>query len=99
MSRPSIERVVAATAAATGLNTGDLKGKSRIKPIVWARHVSAIVAFELGHSKRVIGRTLGNRDRTTILAAIQRYKISTGYRRSYCDRNIAKVKEILNADD
>jgi len=56
-----------------GVTVEQIEGKSRKKPIVLARHVAMYLVRDLTEwSLPLIGRAFGNRDHTTVLAAVVR---------------------------
>jgi len=64
--------IVAATAAEFGFHPRMLRGESRKRTHVVARHAAAYLCQELtGGSCAAIGRALGGRDHTTIIDAIR----------------------------
>lgn len=67
--------IIAATAAAFGFHPRMLRGEGRKREHVVPRHVAALLCQELtGTSSAMIGRALGGRDHTTIIAAIRTAK-------------------------
>jgi chromosomal replication initiator protein len=70
--KPSVEDVLAATAARFGLSSEDLVARDRRPDVARARKVAIYLARELtDKSLPEIGRRLGGRDHSTILAAIR----------------------------
>lgn len=70
---PSPDEIVAAVCRRTGAQPGDLRGRSRSRDVAYARHLAMYVLKEDGRkSVAEIGRLLGNRDHSTVLAGIQR---------------------------
>ncbi len=70
--KPSVEDVLAATAARFGLSSDELVARDRRPDVARARKVAIYLARELtDKSLPEIGRRLGGRDHSTILAAIR----------------------------
>ena len=68
----SINEILEATAQEFGVELGELKGKSRRRPVAKARHVAMYLAQELTqHTPGEIGRAVGERDRTTVNHAVK----------------------------
>jgi chromosomal replication initiator protein len=71
-SDPSVEDVLSATASLFGVTTSDLVARDRRPAVARARKVAIYLARELtGKSLPEIGRRLGGRDHSTILAAVR----------------------------
>jgi chromosomal replication initiator protein len=71
-SKPSVEEILSATASAYGLSADDLVARDRRPAVARARKVAIYLARELtGKSLPEIGRRLGGRDHSTILAAVR----------------------------
>lgn len=57
----------------TGISTDKIKGSSREKEIVAARHLYCyFVKYYTRLSLKAIGRTIGNKDHSTVINAIQK---------------------------
>lgn len=70
---PDADDILAAVARRTGVTAGDLRGRSRSRDVAYARHLAMFVLKEDGHRTVAdIGRLLGNRDHSTVLAGINR---------------------------
>jgi chromosomal replication initiator protein len=71
-AKPSVEEVLAATASLFGVTAGQLTARDRRPDVARARKVAIYLARELtGKSLPEIGRRLGGRDHSTILAAVR----------------------------
>jgi chromosomal replication initiator protein len=71
-AKPSVEDIVGATATLFGLTTKELVARDRRPAVARARKVAIYLARELtGKSLPEIGRRLGGRDHSTILAAVR----------------------------
>jgi chromosomal replication initiator protein len=71
-AKPSVEDVVAATAELYGLSTREIVARDRRPTVARARKVAIYLARELtDKSLPEIGRRLGGRDHSTILAAVR----------------------------
>jgi chromosomal replication initiator protein len=71
-SKPTVEEVLDATASLFGVTAADLVARDRRPPVARARKVAIYLARELsGKSLPEIGRRLGGRDHSTILAAVR----------------------------
>jgi chromosomal replication initiator protein len=71
-AKPSVEDVLAATASIFGVTAGQLIARDRRPDVARARKVAIYLARELtGKSLPEIGRRLGGRDHSTILAAVR----------------------------
>jgi chromosomal replication initiator protein len=69
---PSVDDVLSATAATFGVSTDELIARDRRPAVSRARKVAIYLARELtGNSLPEIGRRLGGRDHSTILAAVR----------------------------
>jgi chromosomal replication initiator protein len=69
---PNLDEIVATTAKAFGVTTAELEARDRRPPVTKARKVAIYLARELtGSSLPEIGRKLGGRDHSTILAALR----------------------------
>jgi chromosomal replication initiator protein len=69
---PTVDEVLAATATAFGVSTSELVARDRRPNVARARKVAIYLARELtGKSLPEIGRRLGGRDHSTILAAVR----------------------------
>ena len=73
----SINEILEATAQEFGVELGELKGKSRRRPVAKARHVAMYLAQELTqHTPGEIGRAVGERDRTTVNHAVKQVDVA-----------------------
>ena len=71
--RPKIRAIAAATARHFGLRLGDLRGKSRRRPVVAARDVAIYLCRQFTReSLSSIGEYFGGRDHTTVLHACRK---------------------------
>jgi len=71
-AKPSVEDVLTATASLYGLTSKDLIARNRRPDVARARKVAIYLSRELtGKSLPEIGRRLGGRDHSTILAAVR----------------------------
>ena len=71
-AKPSVEDVLSATAGVFGMTSGQLIARDRRPDVARARKVAIYLARELtGKSLPEIGRRLGGRDHSTILAAVR----------------------------
>jgi chromosomal replication initiator protein len=71
-SKPSVEEVLSATAARFGVTPDELVARDRRPAVARARKVAIYLARELtGKSLSEIGRQVGRRDHSTILAAVR----------------------------
>jgi chromosomal replication initiator protein len=71
-AKPSVEEVLAATAGLFGVTPSQLTARDRRPDVARARKVAIYLARELtGKSLPEIGRRLGGRDHSTILAAVR----------------------------
>lgn len=69
---PTVEDIVTATATAFGVTSDELVARDRRPPVARARKVAIYLAREItGKSLPEIGRRLGGRDHSTILAAVR----------------------------
>jgi chromosomal replication initiator protein len=70
---PSADDVLAAVARRTGAQPSALRGRSRARDVAYARHLAMYVMKEDARlTVAEIGRELGNRDHSTVLAGINR---------------------------
>ena len=70
---PDADAVVAAVARRTGVTPADIRGRSRSRDVTYARHLTMYLLKEDAHSTIAeIGRHLGHRDHSTVLAGIAR---------------------------
>jgi chromosomal replication initiator protein len=70
---PSADDVVAAVCARSGVQPGDLRGKSRQRDVTYARHLAMYVLKEDAHMPvSAVGRVFGGRDHATVLAGVKR---------------------------
>jgi chromosomal replication initiator protein len=70
---PAPAAVLDAVAAVTGIARADLAGRSRSRDVAYARHLAMYLLKEDARmTVAEIGRLLGNRDHSTVLAGIQR---------------------------
>ncbi len=71
-AKPSVDDILAATATQFQVTTSELIARDRRPPVARARKVAIYLARELtGKSLPEIGRRLGGRDHSTILAAVR----------------------------
>ena len=68
----SIAFIIADVAAETGVAVEDIRGPGKTESVLLARDEVVRRAREAGHSAPKIGRALGGRDHSTILAAEKR---------------------------
>lgn len=72
---PSMAQIAREVAEKHGITVDDLKGKSLLKRIYLARHEAmARMRDETDNSSTSIGRFLGGRDHTTVLAGVKAHK-------------------------
>jgi chromosomal replication initiator protein len=65
--------IIAAVCRRTGAAPSDLRGRSRNREVTYARHLAMYLLKEEGRrTVAEIGRLLGNRDHSTVLAGINR---------------------------
>ncbi|MBI5284092.1 MAG: chromosomal replication initiator protein DnaA [Chloroflexi bacterium] len=89
--------VVAAVCRRTGVQAGDLRGRSRNREVSYARHLAMYLLKEDARKTVAeIGRLLGNRDHSTVLADIQRIAMEQATR-AETRADIAAVREALRA--
>lgn len=70
---PTSDAVLEAVSAVTAIGLGDLSGRSRSRNVTYARHLAMYLLKEDARmTVAEIGRLLGNRDHSTVLAGIQR---------------------------
>ncbi len=69
--RATIDAIIEAVAATSGVSEAEILGDSRIQAIVRARHLVMYIASSRGVSLSDIGRAL-RRDRTSVLNGIRR---------------------------
>ena len=70
---PSGERVIRTVTAVTCVSPWQIRGDSRIKPVMRARQaVYLLMQRACGYSPTRAGRALGDRDHTTVLAGMKR---------------------------
>ena len=70
---PDADAVVAAVARRTGVTPADIRGRSRSRDVTYARHLAMYLLKQDSHSTIAeIGRHLGHRDHSTVLAGIAR---------------------------
>ena len=71
----SIDMIIKETAEYFGLKEYDIKGKSRNKNIILARHISIYLASKLtSYSLSEIGKAMSGKDHTTIMHSVERIK-------------------------
>ena len=71
----SIDMIIKETADYFGLKDYDIKGKSRNKNIILARHISIYLASKLtSYSLSEIGKAMSGKDHTTIMHSVDRIK-------------------------
>ena len=67
--------IIKETADYFGLKDYDIKGKSRNKNIILARHISIYLASKLtSYSLSEIGKAMSGKDHTTIMHSVDRIK-------------------------
>jgi chromosomal replication initiator protein len=77
LSETPAQKILREVAEKHGLTVAELKSDARLKVYVHGRQEASYrLNTELGFSLKQIGRVLGNRDHTTVLNAIQKYKKS-----------------------
>ncbi len=65
--------ILAAVSRRTGISASDLRGRSRNREVAYARHLAMYLLKDEGRKTIAeIGRLLGNRDHSTVLAGINR---------------------------
>ena len=70
------DAIIDAVCRRTGVTPADLRGRSRARDVSYARHLAMYLMKEDGRRTIAdIGREFGNRDHSTVLAAIQRITI------------------------
>lgn len=93
----SIATVIEHVAFETNIERADLLGHCRKRPLAWARCSAAWLARRhTGKTMTQIGRALGNREHSTIAAAIQRasmLRLTDAYYREIIDRIDALLVE------
>jgi chromosomal replication initiator protein len=91
---PSPDAIVEAVCRRTGTVASDLRGRSRNRAVAYARHLAMYLMKEDARATVAeIGRAFGNRDHSTVLAAIARIDND---RRNYADTT-ADLREIRAA--
>lgn len=66
---PSIRELILVAEIVTGVAVVDIMGQERVPPFAMARVLICACARRMGYSLQMIGRHLGGRDHTTIMAA------------------------------
>lgn len=74
----TIGLIAQAVAEASGVPLDQILSMTREAQVVMARDLVCYIAHREGYSMETIGRCLGGRDHTTILAAIGREKVRRG---------------------
>jgi chromosomal replication initiator protein len=70
---PDADAVIAAVSRRTGVTPADIRGRSRSRDVTYARHLAMYLLREDARSTIAeIGRYLGHRDHSTVLAGIAR---------------------------
>ncbi|SDH89974.1 helix-turn-helix domain-containing protein [Roseospirillum parvum] len=70
---PTIRRIIAAVSADTGVSAGDIISDRRTAALVRVRDLAVLLAREMTPaSLSAIGREIGDRDHTTVIAALGR---------------------------
>lgn len=96
---PSIHRIVGAVCQKYDIPRNDLISTRRTAPIVRARHIAMYLAKTLTlKSYPEIGRHIGDKDHTTVLAAVRKV---TRLRAAFVDLNndLAELESILGGKD
>ena len=70
----AMQTIVSQTAADFGLLFEDLVGHSRTRDVTAARHRAMLRCHEAGKGPTAIGRFFGDRDHSTVLAAIRKLR-------------------------
>lgn len=77
----AVEALVREHAEETGLSVADLTGRSRVRPVMYARHEVIWLAMRqcvrprtLVHTQTAIGLVFGGRDRSTIRRLAKRHE-------------------------
>jgi phage host-nuclease inhibitor protein Gam len=93
--RLSVKAVLHAVACVTGISVPDMLGRAQTRRITHARHVAIwMAARHCPHiSRSEIGRRVGGRDHTTILAAIG--KIEAAVADAGMDREMQEIELVL----
>jgi chromosomal replication initiator protein len=97
-SPPTAAQIVDAVCARTHLAPADLRGRSRARNVSYARHLAMYVMKEDGRCTIAeIGRELGHRDHSTVLAGISRITKDLS---NYADTrdDLTAVREALASD-
>jgi chromosomal replication initiator protein len=91
----STDDIVAAVCRRTGVQPGDLRGRSRSRDVSYARHLAMYLLREEGRkSVAEVGRLFGNRDHSTVIAGIQRIALEQATR-TETRADVAAVRESL----
>jgi chromosomal replication initiation ATPase DnaA len=69
----SFEEILEIVSEVTEMDSEIITGRSQKLPVLRARHLLSVFAFEYGYTKKGIGRKLG-RDHSTIISGIKRMK-------------------------
>lgn len=79
VSAPMLDTIIAVTAWSYGLGPAELRGRSLVRTVSWPRLVAAYLCRRLGRAPYpAIGRALGGRHHTTIMAAERRVAAEVG---------------------
>ena len=72
---PAMAQIAAEVALRHGLTVEQLKGPCRLRQVAWPRHEAmARMRAETGRSLPAIGRFLGGRHHTTVLAGVRAHQ-------------------------
>ncbi len=94
---PDPDAIVAAVSRRTGVTPADVRGRSRSRDVTYARHLAMYLLKEDARSTVAeIGRHLGHRDHSTVLAGIARIAGELKTRPETC-ADVESVREALRA--
>ena len=74
--------VIEHAAVAFDVSVDDLRGPSRYRPLVAARHVAMMAARHMGHSFPAIAAGFGRQDHTTVVSACRKVAADASLARS-----------------
>lgn len=94
---PDVDAVIAAVCQRLAVTAADLRGRSRTRDVTYARHLAmALLKEDARKTIAEIGRLLGNRDHSTVLAGIARIDAERKTRPETA-ADIAEVRGALSA--
>lgn len=92
--RKSASSIIREVAKKHGVVPSAIRGPSRNKALVQARHEAAFrIVFELGYSYPKTGRALGDRDHTTVLNSLRKHAMTSPEAKATWDSHV----EIMEA--